>query len=183
MKHFWNLFCITGALILIGSYGSGQNITGSMSGRVTDGTGSVIVNATVTVTETAQNVATSPKTSADGNFTVAGLMPGNYSITVSSPGFKKLTRPGVQLDANDKLAIGDLVLDVGSVTDSVEVSAQTAVLQTENVERSATISGKQIENIETNGRNPRDIASMGPAVSFTNTTNYATGGRTGTNPS
>ncbi len=167
--------------MLIGSYVSGQNITGSMSGRVTDGTGSVIVNATVTVTETAQNVATVRKTSTDGNFTIAGLMPGNYSITVESPGFKKLTRSGIPLDANDKLAIGDLVLDIGSVTESVEVSSQTAVLQTESVERSATISGKQIENIETNGRNPLDLAKLIPGVSFTNGTSYAVGGATGAN--
>jgi hypothetical protein len=44
MKHFWNFVCLSGALFLMGSYGSGQNFTGSMSGRVTDGTGSVIVN-------------------------------------------------------------------------------------------------------------------------------------------
>jgi hypothetical protein len=181
MKHFRNLFCITCALILIGSYGSGQNITGSMSGRVTDGTGSVIVNANVTVTETAQNIATVRKTSNDGNFTVAGLMPGNYSITVEAPGFKKLNRSGIPLDANDKLAIGDLVLEVGSVTDSVEVSAQTVVLQTESVERSATISGKQIENIETNGRNPLDMAKLVPGISFTNNISYAVGGSTGAN--
>src|SRR3984957_3581128 len=181
MKHFWNFFCITGALILIGSYGSGQNITGSMSGRVTDGTGAVIVDATVTVTETSQNVATVRKTSTDGNFTVAGLMPGNYSITVELPGFKKLTRPSIPLDANDKLAIGDLILDVGSVTDSVEVSSQNAVLQTESVERAATVNGKQIENIETNGRNPLDLAKLVPGVSFTNGTSYAVGGATGAN--
>jgi hypothetical protein len=64
------------------------------------------------------------------------------------------------------------MLDVGSVTDSVEVSAQTAMLQSESVERSATISGKQIENIETNGRNPLDMAKLVPGVSFTNGTSY-----------
>jgi Carboxypeptidase regulatory-like domain/TonB-dependent Receptor Plug Domain len=175
MKHFWNLFCITCALILTSSYGSAQNITGSLSGRVTDGTGSVIVNANVTVTETAQNIATVRKTSSDGTFTVAGLMPGNYSIMVEAPGFKRLNRSSITLDANDKLAIGDLVLDVGAVTESVEVSAQTVVLQTESVERSATIGTQQIENIETNGRNPLDMAKLVPGVSFTNGTSYAVG--------
>lgn len=175
MKDCFNMSRIAGALLLIGIYGSAQNITGSLSGRVTDSTGSVIVGAKVTVTETAKNIAVVQQTSVDGNFTVAGLMPGTYAIVVESPGFKKLTRSGVAIDANDKLAIGDLVLEVGAVTDSVEVSAQAAVLQTESVERSATISGTQIENIETNGRNPLDMAKLVPGVSFTNGTSYAVG--------
>jgi hypothetical protein len=82
------------------------------------------------------------------------LLPGNYSITIEANGFKKFPRSGITLDANDKLALGDLVLEVGSVTETVEVSAQAAVLQTESVERSATISGTQISNIEVNGRSP-----------------------------
>lgn len=175
MKNGSALLRIAAALLLVSSYGSAQNITGSMSGRVTDGTGSVIVGATVTVTDLAQNVPTVRKTSAEGNFAIAGLMPGNYSITVEAPGFKKLTRSGIPLDANDKLAIGDLVMEVGSVTDSVEVNAQTVVLQTESVERSATITGTQIANIETNGRNPLDMAKLVPGVSFTNGTSYAVG--------
>ena len=60
------------------------------------------------------------------------------------------------------------------ITDLVEVSAQTAVLQTESVERSATIGGTQIENIETNGRS-LDMAKLVPGVSFTNGTSYAVG--------
>jgi hypothetical protein len=175
MKYTWSSLRITAALILIGSYGIAQNITGSMTGRVTDRSGSVIVNATVTVTEIAQNLAVKRQTSADGNFTLAGLMPGTYTITVESPGFKKMTRAGISLDANDKLAIGDLVMEVGAVTESVEVSAQTVVLQTESVERSATIGTTQIENIETNGRNPLDMAKLVPGVSFTNGTSYAVG--------
>jgi hypothetical protein len=166
---------IFAAFVLLASYCSAQTISGSLSGRVTDRTGAVVVNATVTVTETAQNIPVVRKSSSDGNFTVAGLMPGNYSIVVEAAGFKKLTRPGISLDANDKLAIGDLILEVGAVTDSIEVSAQTVVLQTESVERSATINGNQIQNIETNGRNPLDMAKLAPGVSFTNGTSYAVG--------
>ena len=175
MKNCWSALHVAGALILMGSCGIAQTITGSLSGRVTDRSSAVIANATITVTETAKNVVTTHRSSADGNFTATGLMPGNYSITVEAPGFKKLVRPGVALDANDKLAIGDLVLDVGAVTESVEVSAQATVLQTESVERSATINGTQIENIETNGRNPLDMAKLVPGVSFTNGTSYAVG--------
>ncbi|HEY3742706.1 MAG TPA: carboxypeptidase regulatory-like domain-containing protein, partial [Bryobacteraceae bacterium] len=146
-----------------------------MSGRLVDQQGGVVVNALVTVTEVAKKTAATQHTSANGDFTVAGLLPGTYTLVAEAPGFKKLTRTNIVLDANDKLALGDIQLQVGAVTDVVEVSANAAVLQTESVERSATISGNQIENLETNGRNPLDMAKLVPGVNFTNGTTYAVG--------
>lgn len=175
MKNYLSALRVAGALILIASQTYAQNITGSMSGRVLDGTGASIVNATVTMSELSRGVTATVKSGADGNFTFAGLLPGNYSMTIEAPGFKKLLRPGIALDANDKLALGDAVLEVGNVADSIEVSAQTVLLQSESVERSATISGKQIENLETNGRNPLDMAKLVPGVTFTTGTSYAVG--------
>ena len=67
------------------------------------------------------------------------------------------------------------MLEVGAVTDSIEVSATAVLLQTESVERSATIGGKQIENIEVNGRNALDMAKLIPGVTFTTGTSYAVG--------
>src|SRR5262249_12641359 len=98
-----------------------------------------------------------------------------YSVTIEAPGFKKTTRSNIALDANDKLGIGDLVLEVSAVTESIEVSAAAVMLQTESVERSATITGKQVENIEVNGRNPLDMAKLIPGVQFTTGTTYAIG--------
>jgi hypothetical protein len=135
----------------------------------------------VTVTERSKNLQVSTKASAGGDFLIPGLLPGNYSITVETTGFKKLTRKDITLDANDKLAIGDLVMEVGAVTETVEVSAQAAVLQSESVERSATISGKQITNIEVNGRSPLDLAKLVPGVQFTNGSNYAVASSNGAN--
>src|SRR6476661_1927904 len=159
-------------LLLTGLPGFAQTISGSIAGRVVDAQGAVVPNASVTVTEPSKNLRVSSKTSAGGDFLVPGLLPGTYSIMVESNGFKKLPRSGITLNANDKLALGDLVLEVGAVTETVEVSAQAAVLQTESVERSATISGTQISNIEVNGRSPLDLAKLVPGVQFTNGSNY-----------
>ncbi|HEV3198615.1 MAG TPA: TonB-dependent receptor [Bryobacteraceae bacterium] len=161
-----------GFLALVVS-GYAQNITGSMAGRVVDQQGSTIPSATVTVVEPAKNVTVTQKTSAAGDFSIAGLLPGSYSITVEAVGFKKLSRSNVALDANDKLSVGDLTLEIGALTDSIEVSAQTALLQTESVERSATITGTQVENIEVNGRNALDMAKLVPGVQFTTGSSYA----------
>ncbi len=146
-----------------------------MSGRVVDQQGATVGNANVTVNEPDKHVTVIRKTDAGGDFLVPALLPGNYIITVEAAGFKKLTRPDVALNANDKLAVGDLVLQVGAVTESVEVYARAALLQTESVERSATITGKLVENIEVNGRNPLDLAKLVPGVSFSTNTSYAVG--------
>ncbi len=153
----------------------GQNITGSINGRLVDQQGGVVVNANVTLTETSKKTVNVQHTSGTGDFTFTALFPGTYSLTVESVGFKKLSRSGITLYAEDKLALGDVVLQVGAVTDTVEVSGTAVVLQTESVERSATITTKQIENLETNGRNPLDMAKLVPGVNFNNGASYAVG--------
>jgi hypothetical protein len=155
--------------------GYSQNITGSMAGRVVDGQGAAIPNAAVTATEPDKKVVVSTKSTAAGDFSIAGLLPGTYTVSVEGPGFKKLTRTGIALNANDRLVLGDLALEVGAVTESIEVSAQAVLLQTQSAERSAAIVGKQIENIEVNGRNALDMAKLVPGVSFTNGATYAVG--------
>src|SRR5579863_5417683 len=108
-----------------------QNITGSMSGRVVDAQGAVIGNATVTAVETNKRVSSVTKTTDSGEFTLAGLLPGNYTVEVLATGFKKMERVNIPLSAQDKLALGDLAMTVGAVTESIEVSASAVLLQTE----------------------------------------------------
>ncbi len=148
--------------------------TGSIAGRVVDQQGAVIANAAVIATEKSRNVTVNATTNDAGDFGFASLQPGNYTVMVEAAGFKKLERTNVPLDVNDKLALGDLVLQVGAVTESIEVSGQAALLQAESVERSATIVSKQIENIEVNGRNPLDLAKLIPGV--VSTANFSVGG-------
>src|SRR6202451_269300 len=147
---------VTSLLFVVHAYA--QNITGSMSGRVVDQQGAVVANATVTAREKDKKVNTVTKTTDSGEFTLAGLLPGNYTVEAAATGFKKLERLNVPLDAQDKLALGDLTLEVGAVTESVEVSATAALLQTESVERSEAIVGNEIDNIEVNQRNHLDMA-------------------------
>jgi outer membrane receptor protein involved in Fe transport len=165
------------SLLVLANQGYAQNITGSMSGRVVDQQGAVVGGATVTAIEKDKQVNITTKTTDSGEFSLAGLLPGNYTVQVVATGFKKLERVNVPLDAQDKLALGDLTLQVGAVTESVEVSATQALLQTESVERSEAIVGKQIDNIEVNGRNPLDMAKLIPGVF--STANVSVGGSGG----
>jgi hypothetical protein len=156
------------------SFLEGQTISGSIAGRVVDPQGAAVPNALVTATETSKNFSVNARTNGEGEFFLSQLQPGNYTLEITAPGFKKMTRPGVPLDANDKLGLGSLTMEVGAVSETVEVSAQAALLQTESAERSATIVGKQIENLEVNGRNPLDMAKLIPGV--VDTSSFAVGG-------
>jgi carboxypeptidase family protein/TonB-dependent receptor-like protein len=151
-----------------------QNISGSISGRIVDQQGAVVANASVTATEPTKNVTVTTRTNELGDFVFPALQPGNYNVTVEVAGFKKLEKPKIPLDANDNLALGNLALQVGEVTEAVSVSGEAAMLQTESVERSATITGKQIENLEINGRNPLALAGILPGVVMT--ANFSVGG-------
>jgi Carboxypeptidase regulatory-like domain len=142
--------------------------------RLLDAQGAVVPNASVTATEPTKNVTVTTKTNDQGDFVFPGLQPGTYNITIEAAGFKKLERPNIPLDANDKLALGNLGLQVGAVSEAVEVTAQAALLQTESVERSATMHSKQMENIEVNGRSPLDMVKLIPGV--VSTENVSVGG-------
>ena len=154
--------------------GYAQNISGSIAGSVIDQQGAAVPGASVTATDPTKRVTVSTKTNDQGNFVFPALQPGTYTLSIEATGFKKLERPNVPLDANDKLALGNLTLQVGALTEAVEVNAEAALLQTESVERSATLIGKQMENIEVNGRSPLDMAKLIPGV--VDTANFSVGG-------
>src|SRR5882757_6447460 len=92
-------------MLLLAAGGYAQNIDGSMAGRVIDQQGAAIAGAIVIATEPSRKVAVTVKTNEQGDFSIAGLQPGTYTVSVQAPGFKKLDRTGIPLDANDKLAL------------------------------------------------------------------------------
>ncbi|HKD08453.1 MAG TPA: carboxypeptidase regulatory-like domain-containing protein [Bryobacteraceae bacterium] len=162
-------------LFVLTIQGYAQSITGSLNGRVVDQQGAAVPNARVTATEQAKNTEATTNSTAAGDFSIPGLLPGSYTLTVEAQGFKKLTRANITLNASDKLALGDLTVEIGAVTESVEVSATAALLQTESVERGSAVTGEQMTNIAVDGRTPLDLAKLIPGVQFTTGATYAVG--------
>src|ERR1700704_3076025 len=109
----------------------GQAGTGTITGTVTDPAGAVVPNTPVEVRNTDTNVAYPAQTTDTGAYTVPRLPPGPYSVSVGAAGFKKLTRTGMTVDAGQTLPL-DLVLEVGSNTESVTVTAEATLLKTES---------------------------------------------------
>src|SRR5260370_42395894 len=88
-----------------------QEFRASVSGEVTDSTGATVAGAVVTVTSAERNTNTGAVTNAAGRYLVQFLLPGHYTLTAEKPGFKKLVRTGISLEAADRLSL-DLVLQL-----------------------------------------------------------------------
>src|ERR1041385_2861591 len=111
-------------LILTASMADAQLSRGSLTGVVTDSTAAVIPNAKVTVTNPNNGATWQTVTNANGQYSIPNLQPGSYELTFEAPSFKKLVRSGVELSATEVLRI-DATLEVGAVTDSVQITAES----------------------------------------------------------
>ncbi len=117
---------ILGAMFALSFPGFAQTV-GQVTGLVTDPSGSIIVGATVTITNSQTNVARTTTTNSAGNYTFPALQPGVYSVKAEMPGFKGEVREGVELQV-EQIARIDFHLQVGAVSQTVEVSGGAPLL-------------------------------------------------------
>jgi Carboxypeptidase regulatory-like domain/TonB dependent receptor-like, beta-barrel len=122
---------------------SAQVLYGSLVGTVTDQTQGVIPNAMVRVTNVATNQTREARSGSSGRYSFNNVPSGTYDVTVTSDGFRTYTRRGVNVAINDVIRV-DVAMEVGAVTESVEVSAQAAALQTERGEVRSEMSSKTL---------------------------------------
>ena len=134
-----------------------------ISGSVTDATGGVVAGATVTVTNAATNIQRKLATNSSGVYDAPALPPGSYSLKVSMPGFKTDVRNGIELQV-DQVARIDVSLQVGNVSETLEVQAVAPTLDTENATVGTVVENKRIEELPLNGRNYLQLASLTPGV-------------------
>ena len=169
--------CLLLVPILVCGIAWSQTTSGSIAGVIVDAQGAVIQGASVSALDVEQKFTFNTKTDEVGRFVFTQVPPGTYTIKAEQPGFKKLERPGVVVNANDKLMIGDLKMEVGQATEYVEVSANAVLLQTESAERSAALVSKQLESILVNSRSYLDLVKLVPGV--VSTINLETAGMGG----
>jgi hypothetical protein len=116
---------------------------GSITGVLTDPTGAVIPGAKISIKNMATGAVYEIESNAAGQYTMPNLPTGPYQITFEAPSFKKLVRDGVTLSATEVLRV-DATLEVGSVSESVQVTAEVPRLQTETPEVAGTLSNRQL---------------------------------------
>jgi hypothetical protein len=131
----------------------GQAVYGSIFGTVTDGTGAVIPNATVTVTDVAKGTSTTAQSNGSGEFTVDHLIPDTYDVSVAASGFKGYSQKGLQVFADTSAKV-QAVLQVGGSEQTVEVSADSVPqLKTDRADVSTNFQAKEIQDLPIPGRN------------------------------
>ncbi|MFL6256075.1 MAG: carboxypeptidase regulatory-like domain-containing protein [Pyrinomonadaceae bacterium] len=159
--------CLLLALALLPLKALAQTVVGRVSGTVTDASGAVVPGASVTVTNTANNLVRTATTDAEGFYTVTNLPVGTYVVTAESQGFKRAEQRGVALTADARLTI-DLALEPGQVTETVQVS--TALGETVNTtsgEVARVVDSQQVQNLALNGRNYIQLLTLIPGVAQT----------------
>ncbi len=137
-------------LLLLGLVSAGlafsQAVNGTIIGTVTDATGGAIVNAKITLTETNTRIGHTKLTNAAGVYDFPEMPPGTYEVAVEMAGFKKAVRGGVILEANTSPRV-DVQLLPGEITQTIEVAASAAVLQTERADTGRSIDSQSIEEL------------------------------------
>ena len=141
-----------------------QSTTGSVSGRVTDASGAIIPDAAVTITNVDKGLVTHVSSGGSGEFVALALPPGVYTLAVERTGFNPETTASFKLDI-DQRAHFDIKLKVGKVTETVTVTAEQPILQTEGAETGAVIETKEILDLPLEGRNYQNLFQLSPGVS------------------
>jgi hypothetical protein len=137
--------------------------SGQISGFVRDPSKAVVVGAKVTATNEGNGEKHQDTTNTSGYYVFPNLFVGSYSIEAEAAGFKKSVQTGVKLSAAAKISV-DMDLTVGQVSETVEVTASAATVQSETATVGRTVETRQIENLTMNGRNPIYLALLKPGV-------------------
>ncbi len=164
MKSWWMLALLLGSTLILAGLCFGQaQTTGTISGTITDTSGAVVPGVKITVTNTATGLSQTTTTSGTGYYTVVNLPGGVYDVTAEKEGFQRCANIGVQLDpaATQQLTCA---MQVGQMTQTVEVQAQALVVSTEDSKVSRVLNPTQITEMPLNGRNFVSLFGLQPGV-------------------
>src|SRR6185437_3174629 len=138
--------------------------TATILGTVTDPTGAAVPGAKIAITNTATGVSRTVTSNQSGNYNAPDLSIGTYSVKADMSGFKAYERTGIVLNVNGTVRV-DVALQIGQAQESVTVEANAIQVQSDTSEQSSVITGTQIAKIDTNGRNPVQLATLVPGAS------------------
>jgi len=141
-----------------------QTTNASVAGTVKDAQGGVLPGATVTLVSNSQGTETSVVTDSLGNFLFPYVKPDTYTLKVTLEGFTTLERSPVLVNAADRLGLGTLTMQVGSMSETITVTAATTEIQLRSGERAFTMQSQAMQNLAVNGRSFFGLAMMVPGV-------------------
>src|SRR3989441_2446595 len=150
------------AVYLIPIAASAQGFRATMTGRVTDQSGAAVANAKVTVTNVGTNESRTVQSSETGDYTVAQLAPGEYTLLAEMTGFKK-TAQHVTLETGQQLRL-DVMLEVGSISEQVNIQASPPLVSSEDAALGNVVDQKKVVELPLNGRDYLQLAQLQPNV-------------------
>ena len=155
-----------------------QDTRGGISGTVSDSQKAVIAGASVLVANTDNGTNTRLKTNGNGYYEAPLLLPGEYRITVENAGFKKSVRTGVTVGIGDRLQV-DFSLEVGGTTESVTVTSEAPMLDTNAVTTGRSMTHREVMDLPVLGNNVSMLARLAPGVQVPGTTQSLLQGQVG----
>jgi hypothetical protein len=167
------MICRTAWFLLLTGLAWSQTYTATVRGIVTDASGAVVPGATVTLTNTEQNRPYSFTTNQAGEYALVQVPPGSYTLSVKATGFKSYQRSGLTLEVAQVAAI-DVVMEVGAVTEAIDVTAQAPLLETASSTLGEVVNSKTTEALPLNGRNVMQLVALTPGINQTRSSREAT---------
>jgi len=146
---------------------SAQSTTGSIYGTVVDPSGAAVPGAQVIITDVHTNLQKTTTTNGAGEFVFTNVNPSDYNVISSASGFKSETQKGITLSANQNVHV-EFVLQIGYVTESVDIQADVTLVDTREAQLGETIDQDKIENLPTLNRDVLSLVTITPGV-----TNYS----------
>lgn len=149
------------AVLCVPSYA--QSVGGSITGLVKDESGAAVPGASISAMNFARNVTYTATSNGVGNYTITNVTVGSYVVKAELKGFKTSATKALDIEAQQTARI-DFKMSVGALEDTIEVTAVTAVLQTESATVGEVISGNTVQSLPLNGRNTGQLALLLPGV-------------------
>ncbi|PYV21128.1 MAG: hypothetical protein DMG24_20550 [Acidobacteria bacterium] len=133
--------------------------TGAILGTVKDQTGAVVPGVKVTATNEGTSLSAIAATGSDGSYVFTPIRIGSYKLTAEFKGFQTVTRPHVSVDVQQQVVV-DFTLVPGQVTETVEVTAAPALLETQNASVGQVVGSREVNDLPLNGRNYTFLAQL-----------------------
>lgn len=149
------------AFLCTAALASAQIGTATISGTVTDESKSVVAGVSIVLTHVATNTNYMATTDTAGFYTVPGVAVGAYTVTAEANGFKKSVRTGITVQVDDHATV-DLALEVGAVSESVEVQSAAAMVDTSSATVGKVVESTQVLELPLNGRNGMSLVELTP---------------------
>ena len=143
---------------------AGAQTSSTVAGTVKDTQGGIIPGATVTLISEARGTTFEAVAGTTGDFVISNVPADTYTVRVTMDGFKTTERKGVPVSLGERVAIGSIAIEVGTLAETVLVTGDAPMIQAQTGERSFTVSSESVENLPVSGRNFASFVSLAPGV-------------------